>query len=147
MCLIKKVLFFALALACCLLPPCISHAANISLTPEQTETLADNLEILAYNNNKLATLLAEQRQELIRLKSVSQNQSRMLTQSQTDLHDCKLNLTIAQKSLETAQSELDSALLSYKKQERREKRLRRQRNFWAVVSASLAVGLAISFAR
>ena len=147
MCLKPKVLFSALVLACCLLPPCISHASNTCLTPEQTETLESNLEILAYNNNRLATLLAEQRQELIRLKSVSQNQSRMLTQSQTDLQNCKLNLTIAQKSLETAQKELDSALLSYKKQEHRETRLRRQRNFWAVVSASLAVGLVVSFAR
>ena len=146
MCLIRKALVFALLLGYCLLQPCISYASNTCLTEAEARILQDNLLALEANNNKLSTLWDEQEQELILLRGMSQKQSRRLMSLQTDLQGCKLNLTLAEQSLKTAQQELDSALQSYKRQEHKETRLRRQRNFWTMVAGSLAVGLAVAMA-
>lgn len=146
MCLIQRALLSALLLASCLLPCSISSASSISLTEQEARILEDNLNELEINNNKLLTLWNEQEQELTALKEMSQKQSRQLMILQTDLQGCKLNLTLAEKSLKTAQQELDSALQSYKRQEHKETRLRRQRNFWMTVAGSLAVGLAVAMA-
>lgn len=146
MCLILRVLFSALLSVFCLLPYSISSASSICLTEQEARILEDNLNELETNNSKLLKLWDEQEQELILLRGMSQKQSRLLMSLQTDLQGCKLNLTLAKQSLRTAQKELDSALQSYKRQEHKETRLRRQRNFWTMIAGSLAVGLAAAMA-
>lgn len=144
MCLILRVLFSALLSVFCLLPYSISSASSICLTEQEARILEDNLNELETNNSKLLKLWDEQEQELILLRGMSQKQSRRLMSLQTDLQCCKLNLTLAEQSLRTAQKELDSALQSYKRQEHKETRLRRQRTFWTMIAGSLAVGLAVA---
>lgn len=146
MCLILRVLFSALLSVFCLLPYSISSASSICLTEQEARILEDNLNELETNNSKLLKLWDEQEQELILLRGMSQKQSRRLMSLQTDLQCCKLNLTLAEQSLRTAQKELDSALQSYKRQEHKETRLRRQRTFWTMIAGSLAVGLAVAMA-
>jgi len=109
--------------------------------------LKENLTALDQNNSKLRTMWQQQQKELTRLQALSAEQSSELTKSLQELDISRNKLQLAKNSLKTAQEELDNALISWKKQQDREKRIKRQRNFWTMVSGFLAAGLIASIAR
>lgn len=147
MCLMVRMVSSIFLLGYLLSPCSISSASTHFMTGEQMQTLETNLMILEDNNNRLREIWGEQEKELLRLKELSMNQSKQLTQLQMDLAGCKSNLMTAEKSLQTAQIELNNALGSCKKLKDREVRIKRQRNFWSVVAGGFAVGLIAAMAR
>ena len=142
-----KVLLSAFASMWLLLSSSHCSATPIYMSSQQMTELEDNLIVLQGNNERLSEILDRQSEELTRLKSISERQSKMLTASQSDLAQSKASLLQAKTSLQTANAELNDALKSLEKQEKRELRIKRQRNFWSFVAGSIAVGLAVSLTR
>lgn len=145
---LKRKLGIAL-FAYCLLLPSAGWAADTTTTAPQTVTM----QALQYSRlkeiiNQQSMLLETLQLKLTMLRQTSTQDKQTLLQLQDELTSCKTEQTQTQQSLTSAKASLMSAELTLKKQEEslqtlkekitsmtnEQKRLKRQRNTWAVVA-------------
>lgn len=153
---LKRKLGIAL-FAYCLLLPSAGWAADTTMTAPQTVTMQ------ASQYNKLKEIINQQEMTLetlpLKLTTLRQHSSadkQALLQLQNELTSCRAELTRTQQSLTSAKASLTSAESSLKKQSEslktlitqinlmtnEKKRLKRQRNTWAVIAGVAAFWIA-----
>ena len=144
-------------LACCLLLPSAGWAADTTATAPQTITMQ------ASQYNKLKEIINQQEMTLetlqLKLTTLRQHSSadkQALLQLQDELTSCRAELTQTQRSLTSARESLTLAESSLKKQSEslqtltekinsmndEQKRLKRQRNTWAVIAGVAVLWIA-----
>ncbi len=144
-------------LACCLLLPSAGWAADATTTAPQTVTM----QALQYSRlkeiiNQQSMLLETLQLKLTMLSQNSTADKQTLIRLQDDLTSCKAELTQTQQSLTSARASLTLADSTLKKQSEylqtlteqisfmtdEQKRLKRQRNTWAVLAGVAALWIA-----
>ena len=150
---LKRISLGILALCILCWPSLSLHADGLYLVEVTTQTI--NVPLTAWNelksNNARAlslirqsklplseahSLINKQASELSELKNINNEQASELRKAQDDLMKQSASLSEMNKSLEMLSKDI-------KRNQQTERRLRRQRNTWAVISGLLIVGLAI----
>lgn len=150
---LKRISLGILALCILWWPSLLSYADGSSLVEVKTQTIKVPLSTwneLKANNEKALTLIrmsriplsevhsliGKQANELAELKNINNEQAKALSKAQNDLMKQSAYLNEMNNSLEMLSKDI-------KRNHQTERRLRRQRNTWVLISGLLLVGLAV----
>ena len=122
-------------------------SATYQISESELQTLENHLTALEKNNETLKMLLSESDEGLtIALDKLMESQTELAT-LKAQLQKAKSDAESASQSLKIANEELAKAAQSFreyeKERDKKETRLRNQRNIWEVLCA-LAVGFAVA---